>query len=143
MQVAKQIVILDTCNDTDKYKILPSEAQQLKVTMTLEEKFPNSSFQVVTSHKLPRLIMESTGDRLFYFRNCFHFVQDQVGLRPMVRPFTTISCNNNFKITMHMWDDSRPMGINISNFIEIKPFVDYGPSFAVRVPDLPACFTPR
>ena len=44
---------------------------------------------------------------------------------------------------MHMWDDRRPMGIDITNFVELKPFVDDGPNYLIRVPDLLASYPGR
>ena len=50
LQLARHIVLIDTCNDTEKYRMLPPEAKQLHVTTVLEEKYPDCSFQVRQPH---------------------------------------------------------------------------------------------
>ena len=81
--------------------------------------------------------------RLQYFRIWFMFFKTKDGFRMKMRPSAEVLCAKNFRIQLHMWDSSKSMGINITNFVEISKFKDDGPTYALFVPDLPASHPER
>ena len=65
--------------------------------------------------------------RLHYFCIWFMFVKTKDGLRMKVCPKAEVLCAKNFRTQFHMWDPNKPMGINITNFVEVTKFRDEGP----------------